>query len=61
MSQGTISEYVEVSDATGNELTVLRTKVEYEDLCGSLFDPWFPPLVGGEPVPTRANKRKQLT
>ena len=29
--------HVEVADATGNELTVLRTKVEYEDLCGSLL------------------------
>ena len=34
--------HVEVADATGNELTVLRTKVEYEDLCGSLLIHGFP-------------------
>ena len=43
--------HVEVADATGNELTVLRTKVEYEDLCGSLLIHGFPLLLAGSRCP----------
>ena len=43
--------HVEVADATGNELTVLRTKVEYEDLCGSLLIHGFPLLLAGSLCP----------
>ena len=43
--------HVEVADATGNELTVLRTKVEYEDLCGSMLIHGFPLLLAGSRCP----------
>ena len=43
--------HVEVADATGNELTVLRTKVEYEDLCGSILIHGFPLLLAGSRCP----------
>ena len=43
--------HVEVADATGNELTVLRTKVEYEDLCGSILIHGIPLLLAGSRCP----------
>ena len=43
--------HVKVADATGNELTVLRTKVEYEDLCGSILIHGFPLLLAGSRCP----------
>ena len=52
MSQGNdLGIHIEVADATGNELTVLRTKVEYEDLLRKPFDPWYPLLLAGSRCP----------
>ena len=49
--------HIEVADATGNELTVLRTKVEYEDLCGSILIHGIPLLLAGSRCPpARMNK-----
>ena len=39
--------HVEVADATGNELTVLRTKVGVRGPLRKPSDPWFPLLLAG--------------